>query len=313
MEFFISNFLAVLQIFILGLFGFYILKKGILGECCLNILTNLVIDITLPCFIFSTIVTNFSQVAGTAWYVIPPSFFGILFLSIILCLFYFRLDKTILEKKEFISLVSFPNVGFLPIVIVNSLFPEKQARELSIYIFLFVMFFNPVFFTLAETIFSKEKKAIFDVRQIFNPAFLVTVFSLIVVFAGAEKCLPQFITKPVSLMGQATIPISMIVIGGALAVNFRTKQKINFPFVLKVSFFKLIVIPLIVIFLIKDWGISEQIKFVIVLEALVPSAVNNLLLARKYEGEHILIGQSVFVSHILSLITIPLFLTFFKF
>jgi predicted permease len=66
-----TNFLAIAQIFILGCFGFYVLRRGILGECCLRTLSDLTLDVTLPCFVFTSILDNFESIRGEAWFLYP--------------------------------------------------------------------------------------------------------------------------------------------------------------------------------------------------------------------------------------------------
>ena len=51
--------LAVAQIFLLGAIGYLLMKKGLLGEAGLDILSRLVVGLTLPLLIFCQLVKEF--------------------------------------------------------------------------------------------------------------------------------------------------------------------------------------------------------------------------------------------------------------
>jgi len=97
-----SNFLSIAQIFVLGGAGFYVLKRNILGQCCLRTISNLVIEVSLPCFMFTNILANFDRVRGEGWYLFPLLAILIFAVGAAVAALYTRADRGIGEKKEFI-------------------------------------------------------------------------------------------------------------------------------------------------------------------------------------------------------------------
>ena len=103
----------------------------------------------------------------------------------------------------------------------------------------------------------------------------------------------------------------MIVIGGIVMVNFSRRSGFRFGFILKAAALSLLVLPLVVYFIIRKLPLSPEVRFLLVLEAMMPPASTLPLLARKYEADYELTGQALFVITLLSLITVPLLLAIF--
>ncbi len=61
--------LAVTQIFLLGAMGYLLTRKNILGEAGLDILSRLVVEVTLPLMIFSQLVKDFRFSLYPNWWI----------------------------------------------------------------------------------------------------------------------------------------------------------------------------------------------------------------------------------------------------
>ena len=305
-----SNFLAIGQIFVLGSFGFYVLRRGILGECCLRTLSNLVLDVTLPCFIFTNILANFHLVRGEAWYMFPLYCLGLFAISGTLGALALGLNRGIKTRGEFLSLVTFQNSGFLPIIIVNAVAPPEIAARMFIYIFLFILVFTPVLFSLAQSMFGQKGVAV-NWKDLFNPASVTTVVALAMALPGLQNVVPDILFEPLKLVGAATIPLSMIVVGGIVMINFSGNTSFPFGYVLQVGVVKLLLVPLAVFGLVLLLPLPPEAKFLVLLQAMMPSGIMLPLLARKYQGDYTLVGQSLFGVTLMSLFTVPLLLSLF--
>jgi hypothetical protein len=307
-----ANFAAVAQIVVLGGFGFYIIKKGILGQCCLKTISNLVVDFALPCFVFSNIVANFYQVRGESWHMFPVYCLMMLAFGAGTAAIVARLDKSIKKKREFIALATFQNSGFLPIILIGTLAPPEIRGKLFIYVFLYLLAYNPVLFTAGEKLFSGEKAAKISWRALLNPTTVATAAGLVVALANAGSLIPRFIFRPIQMMGETTIPLSMVVIGGIIVANYGGSAAFPWKFVAKVAALKLLLLPVAVYAALVALNAPPDIKFFLALEAMMPSAVMLPLLAGKYEGDETLAGQTLFGATIASLVTIPILLAAFR-
>lgn len=303
-----TNFLAIAQVFVLGMIGFYILKLGVLGQCCLRTISNLVVEIALPCFIFTNTLTYFPLVRGESWYVFPLYTLLIFTVAASLAFAYSKIDSRLGKTREFISLVTFQNSGFLPIILIGALAPKELQGKLFIYIFLFILLYNIVLFTFGETIFSGTHKKI-GWKNLLNSASIATVAALVLSLAGGRQYIPDAIFKPLKMLGDTTIPLSMVVIGGIVMVNYAGKAKFPYGFVFKAGFLKLVALPLLVFVLLLKLNLPSEARFLIMIEALMPPAAVLPLMADKYDGDHNLVGQALFGITLMSLITVPVLMS----
>lgn len=304
-----TNFLAMAQIFVLGCFGFYVLRRGILGECCLRTLSDLTLDVTLPCFVFTNILDNFHSIRGETWYLYPLFCAGMLALAAALGGIYLLFDRNLRARRELVALVTFQNSGFLPIILVKTLVPDAVSGRIFVYIFLFLLLFAPVLFSMSGSLFSTRGSRAFSIRNLANPISAATVAALLIVVPGNEGVLPHFIFQPLKMVGNATIPLSMIVIGGMVMVNFTRNVKFNFGYVIKIGALKLIALPMAVYGIMSLFELAPEVRFLLLLQSMMPPGVALPMLARKYHGDHLLVGQALFGATLMSLITVPILLS----
>ena len=69
------------------------------------------------------------------------------------------------------------------------------------------------------------------------------------------------------------------------------------------------VLPLVTLVVLSILKLNPLISFVAILQASMPSAITLSIIGRNYETcNQDFINQSIFVTHLLSIITIPIFL-----
>jgi len=307
-----ANFLAVAQIVILGGFGFYIIKRGILGQCCLKTISNLVVDVTLPLFIFTNTIRYFPEVRNEKWYLIPLYCVAILTVSAGAAWLTGSGRGNTDKKREFISLVTFQNSGFLPLILIGTLVPEAARGKFYVYVFLYLLVFNPVLFTASEKLFGKKAGILPSAGSLLNPANAATLAGLAAAVLGLGDRIPGSVFKPLEMMGGTTIPLSMVVTGGIVVVNFSGGGAFPTGFVARVAALKLLVIPALVFAALTLFKAPAEIVFLLTLEAMMPPAVILPLLAGKHDGDYLLVGQALFGVTVASLVTIPLILALLR-
>ncbi|MDP2939569.1 MAG: AEC family transporter [Candidatus Omnitrophota bacterium] len=301
------TFQAILQIFLLGSFGFALVKKNLITDEDLSFLSCLVIKFTLPLFIFCQLIEHFNFSNYQNWWFFP-------ILSLIITAVGFLVGRLILVfyknmpyKKEFLSLLGFQNSGYLPLILVATILPTSQKEAMFIYLFLFLLGFNLVIWSLGVRFLLKTKgKSLKLINEILSPPVLAILISLFLIMLGLNKFLPQFILKPLKLLGDCTLPLAMLVVGAGLA-----KIKIFKPNKIAISllvFGKLIFLPFLALVILFLFKVDPMVGFLILLQAAMPSATSLSLIARHHRLEEEFINQGIFITHVISLITIPLFL-----
>ncbi|MBM3243526.1 MAG: hypothetical protein FJZ12_01650 [Candidatus Omnitrophica bacterium] len=298
--------LAVSQIFLLSAVGFFMVYRGFLSERGIDELNLLVMNICLPAWIIYQFISDFSFSLFPSWWLYPLVSIVITLLGLAVGLLFLKPIKGEQEKLQFLALSAFQNSGYLPLALVAALFSPVASRSLFIVIFLFLAGFNLLMFSLGPYIlnFHKEKRLKFN--TLFSAPVLATLFSLAIVASGAQKIFPSLLLKSLRMLGDVTLPLALIVVGGSLA-RIRLKH-INRKAMVLLVIVKMMVLPLVGLFLLKALNISGVVGLLILIQLAMPSAVSIITVLRAYKKEDILASQGIFITHAVSLITIPAFL-----
>ncbi|OQB12734.1 MAG: Membrane transport protein [Candidatus Omnitrophica bacterium ADurb.Bin205] len=298
--------IAVLQIFMLSAVGFLLVRKRFLSGRGLDDLSRLVMDVSLPVLIFCQLIKDFSFCLYPNWWVFPLISIAITVFGLVAGFLFVRFIDKEQEKLQFLSLVAFQNSGYLPLALVAALFPAQSLGEIFIYLFLFLMGFNLVMFSLGVHIlnFHKEKKI--KLSSLLSMPVLATLLGLVIVYFGINKLFPDSLIKPLRILGDTTLPLAMIVVGGNLAqINLKA---INKKAVILLILVKMIILPLSGILFLRVFNISGLLGLLILIQLAMPSAVTVSTILRASNKEDILASQGIFITHLAALITVPAFL-----
>jgi hypothetical protein len=300
---------AVLQILVLAGVGYFLRKKAVISDTGCDAISRLVIDVTLPLLIFTQLVRDFNVAVYPDWWIFPILSFTVTVVGLVVGFVFTIFVGPWKKKLQFLNLVTFQNSGYLPLALIVSLLPPHKAGSMLIYLFLFLMGFNLVMWPLAVYIFSLSRETEFKLRNVLNPPVIAAIAGLAAVFLGVAKVLPMAALKPLRLIGDCTLPLAMLVVGADLA-----QIKIKHLDVKAMSWLliaKLIIMPALGLAFVYRFKVPELVGLLIVLQMAVPSATSLSVIARHYKKEDILISQGVLLTHLASLITIPVFLSLY--
>ena len=115
--------------------------------------------------------------------------------------------------------------------------------------------------------------------------------------------LPSTIIGGISMVGDASIPIVMLILGMQLAEI--KPQKFNLKYVSNITIVRMAVSPLLALALVQIMPVSDIIKNVFILLAAMPVAANTTMLAVQFDCKPDLISFTTLVTTLLSLISIP--------
>jgi predicted permease len=311
MHYFQITGLSVLQIFILGAMGYFLIKRNILGDSALDGISRLVIEVTLPIMIFCQLIKEFSFSTYANWWFFPLLSIAITLLGLVLGFIFSFFIHGRQHKVQFLSLITFQNSGYLPLALVAALLPADKANVMFIYLFLFLLGFNLVMLSFGVYLLTFTQNKKFELGAIFNPPVVAALFSLVFIFLGLTKFVPDFIFRPLKAIGDCTLPLAMVVVGGNLAaIHLGHIDKKAMSLMILV---KLIIMPLLGLFFIMKLSLPELIGLLIIIELAVPAATLLSVVTRHYKKEDLLISQGIFIGHLVSIVSIPLFLSLFFF
>jgi len=309
LEVFKPTLLGVIQIFLLGAVGFFLVKKNFLNEEGLRALSRLVIEITLPFLIFSRLIREFSFTAYPDWWVYPLLSVAITVTGLIIGFLFMGFIKNSQAKLQFLSLVTFQNSGYLPLVLIAALLPKAKADALFIYLFLFLLGFNLIMWSWGVYLLTFTRAKKFELGSLFSPAVIATLVSLAVIYLGLNRFVPAVVLNPMRLVGDCTLPLALFVVGGNLAAMHWAKLDKNALFLLILA--KLIVLPVLGFLLVIKFKFPELMGLLIILQLAMPPATSTSIIISHYKKEDLLISQGIFFGHIASLASIPVFLSLY--
>ena len=313
MEHFFASFkvtgLAVLQIFILGALGYYLVKKDILPQDGLKSLSRLVIEIVFPALIFSRLIRDFSFSAYPDWWVFPLISLAITISGFLIGAIFVGFIKGAKHKTQFLSLSTFQNSGYLPLAMVAALLPKDQAGSVFIYIFLFLLGFDLIMWSVGVYILTSTFTKKFELGSIFSPPVIANLVSLLLVAIGVSRFIPDFVMTPVRMVGDCTLPLAMFIVGGNIAsIKLGNVDKKAISLVL---LGKLIILPALGLLVILKLNLPYLLGLLILMQLAMPPATSLSVIIRHYKKEDLLISQGVFLGHLISIISIPVFLSLY--
>jgi predicted permease len=300
---------ALLEIFLLGLVGYLLVKRNVLSEDGLNNLSRLVVEVTLPALIFYQLLRDFSFSAYPRWWIWPLVSAAITLAGLLLgaCLSYFIKGRQ--HRLQFLSLVGFQNSGYLPLALISALLPSEKAGPMLIYLFLFLLGFNLVIWSVGVHLLSLHTTRKFELGSVFSPPAIACLLSLAAVFFGLNRLVPQVVFKALRMAGDCTMPLALFVVGASLAEIRLHNIDIKANILLILA--KLFILPALGLWLIAWLKLPEAAGLLILMQLAVPSATSLAVITRHYRKEDLLVSQGIFVSHIAGLLSVPVFLSLY--
>jgi len=303
---------AILQIFLLGLCGYTLAKRNIASLDNLKFLTRLVINLFLPCFIFVEMIENFNFRIYSNWWIFPLISFVVTAIGFFTGQLFLKIDKSLEKfKREFISLVTFQNSGYLPLILVALLLPYGKREQMFIYIFLFLLGVNLLMWSIGVFYLVKQRDKKFEMSSLFSPPVIAIIAVLLLIAAGLDRFIPNSLIRPAKMLGDCTLPLAILVVGGNLAqINIRDRS--NFKSILYLVIAKLLFLPLVFLGLILLIKPPYAIAFLLLIQSAVPSATSLSVIMRHYDKKDNIVSSGIFWTHLISLVTLPIFLSLFS-
>lgn len=285
------------------LLGFILAKLNIISESLVKFLNKFVLNFTLPCLIL------FSFLKEVKHDFLPNIFY--LLSSFILALLSFAIGLLLLKlfrikswHRECLVTIVFQNAGYLPLALIDTIFPENV--ELFRAIFFYLIGFNILLFSWG--VYLLKEKFYFK-SIVFNPVIITSTIGILLFFNKAAYYTPISLLQFLKLSGEPTIFLSLFLLGTFIAnVDFQPFAYGKQLMVIIIA--KLIVIPAAILLIVFIFSFKDMMRFFLLLESSMPSAVFlSLLTSKNNLGQIDIITQAIVATHILSLITIPLFLS----
>ncbi len=300
---------AVLQIFAMGAVGYALVRRNIVDDAGLKLLSFLSVNISFPLFIFNQIIRNFDPLHMPSWWGFPlinigVSLFGLMVSSLLL------MRHSYAQKNEFRAAASLHNAGYIPVLLALALPLGAMAGQIYASVIISIIGFDLCLWSLGVWLLTRDKNPWMDLRQMINPPLMSMVLAIMIVFAGGAHFLSEQMLKPVKILGDSAMAIAMLVIGGNLAKT--ALGKVPAVDILGVILLKLVVLPLAMLVFLIFLKPPPVFAFVAMVQASMPTSVSLSVIGRYHDtNSQQFINQSIFFTHLVSILTIPIFLTLY--
>lgn len=282
--------------FIYMALGFTISKTGVLSKQGRQGLSAVLINVTLPCMIlhsFETKVTGDELIqAAQALMVSAAACVVAYFVG---CLLW--RSKPAERKSILLFGTMFSNAGNAGLPIVALVFGETGVFYASF----FLIPLRVLMWTLGLSLFAKGEGKSKWKALLLNPSLLVVLIGLTLM--AFQWSLPGIFSAAVTNVGNMTGPVSMMIIGATLA-NMSMKNVRDHD-VWFLTFLRLLGIPLSLMTVLRLIGVDPFILQISVVLLAMPVAANTAILADMYGRDMPFASQCVFISTLLSIVTVP--------
>ncbi len=303
-----ATFKSIALLFTIGIVGFLIVKRKVLPGNILDMLSPLVLDIALPALIFVKILNQLTMENFKEGLLIPLAWLAFIIFSFTLTFIFKYLVKE--NRNEFSVSLFYQNSMFIPIVVLTTIYGNDTHYLLDL--FLFTMLYPPFTFNTYHRFFHKKSEKIrWD--RIFHPVVIAIIIAILVSLTGLKHIIPSFIVGGLNMIGQITIPLMMIIIGGNIYMDYKEMGNFQPIPVIKFVVVKNFIFPLLALVLLYFLKPSFNIGLIIVLQSAAPPLTALPLFASRYGGKRKIINQYIVFSFIISIISIPLMLHLFSF
>lgn len=233
-------------------------------------------------------------------------FFGLFLLStIILCsVSYILFHKNIKTdtNKRICSACSFcGNYGFFGLPVLQVLFYNQP--EVIVYSAIAVVVLQLFSWTYGAYLVSGNRKYMSVKSALINPAMLSTALAMLLYVTTIT--IPSQINNILGILGNATTPLAMIILGMRFA-TVSARDFIGNGWSYASIAVKLIISPLIMFAIIKIFGIDGILGNSIVILAAMPPAISVLTFAELHNASPKETSNIIMLGSLLSILTIPL-------
>ncbi|WP_405281325.1 AEC family transporter [Methanobrevibacter sp.] len=290
--------ITILSIILMIGIGYVLKRIDFLSEKDINPLNKIVMNILLPCMIFSALYSSDLSLIPKLG-ILP---FVILISSFVTGLVSFLILKKLGydDKKLWSVLVTvmIANTAFMGYPVNLGIFGHEGFLRAIFCDIATMCIFLILSFVLVIKFGGTVKKAIRKIA-LFPPLWAI-VFGLALNILNVP--IGPVLNNTVNYLGNGAIPLIMISLGLSidLAGLSRSKSMVAFTSIMKLLFF-----PAIAFIVVLFLGLSDLQYTVAIVEAAMPSGMLSLVLAITYNLDYQLTSDCILINTVISLITLP--------
>ena len=297
----------IIQLFIMIFMGFIIVKAKLLKAEDSKILSVIVLYLIIPCVIINAFQIDYTPQTVKGLLI---ALAGSVMTQVILLIVVSILGRVFHLNEVEVASIYYSNSGNLIVPIVTFILGKEWVLYGCVFMSVQLVFI----WTHCKKIISREPS--YDWRKIVLNINMISIAIGIILFLTRIH-LPAIIDNTLSAVGSMIGPASMIVTG-MLFAGMDFKQIFANKRVYFVSFFRLIIVPVIALFLIKCSQLStfssngNKLMMIVFLAIITPSASTVTQMCQVYGNDSQYASAINVVTTLLAIVTMPLMVMLFQ-
>ena len=295
---------SLVMIFLLLIPGIIFRKKDIISAAQSDGISSLAVNITWPCLVVDAMQMDFSAaVLKDSGYMMAAAMVVFAMTAVVTLVLskLLRLDNS----KRYITafMLLFGNTGFIGIPVIRALY----GTEAVFFAAILEMVNDVVIFTIGMMLIqmSAGAKLRFEPKLFLNPGLIGVIVGLLLFLLDIR--LPEVIGGAVEMVGDATTPLTMFLIGYQLG-GLKAKEILKDASIYVISFTKLLIVPVLALIVLRvavgDFSLLEK---VLIMSFAMPAGSVSVIFSQQYRGETAFATKTVLLSTLFSIVTIPVF------
>ena len=296
----------MLTLFAIVVVGYIAGKNEYMGGTFDKRLSKLVIDITCPALILSSAMTG---ELPDRRYILP--LLGISALTYVLLTgVAIWLPRLLTKKKDEEGVLGFAmmfgNVGFMGYPIVASIFGHEAvfyAAVLNV-VNTFAVFTVGTLLITGKTVNGPK----FQKKVLWSTPMLSAYLTMLIV-ALEIKDIPTYISQPLTMIGNITVPAALLIIGSSMS-QLPLRSMLGNGTIYLTTLLRLAVLPIGIHYLFTLLGFAPFVVGINTVVIAMPVATYGTILCLRHGKDTTLMTQITFITTLLSMLTIPLLVTY---
>ena len=305
---------VMLTLFAIVVVGYIAGKWGYMGGTFDKKLSKVVIDITCPALILSSAMTG---ELPDRRYILP--LLGISVLTYVLLTgVALLLPRLLTKKKDDEGVIGFAmmfgNVGFMGYPIVASIFGHEAvfyAAVLNVVNTFTVFTVGTMLIVgknLESTVEEKEMSQKKMLRKVLYSTPMLSAYLTMLIVALEIKDIPEFISQPLTMIGNITVPAALLIIGSSMS-QLPLRALLGNSTIYTTTLMRLAILPVGIHYLMTLLGFSSFVVGINTVVIAMPVATYGTILCLRHGKDTTLITEVTFITTLLAMISIPLLVT----
>lgn len=198
---------------------------------------------------------------------------------------------------------AFSNAGFIGIPLVQAAFGDEAV----FWIVSMVAMLNMLQWSYGVGLLTGERSATGLRHLLFNPILVSIAIGLVLFLTGAGSILPDILSTAISGVSALNAPLAMVVLGSYLAQS-DLRKLFTSGHLYALSGVRLILIPLVTLLVLRFMPFRMEMLMTVFIGASTPIGANVAVYAQLYDKDYPYACQTVVITTLLSIITLPFML-----